>query len=58
MNIGTYEDDAWNSTYSVRAYSTIRWTNQYDSQGVKHITMAGQTISGGWSLLTGFSIKK
>jgi len=54
---GALEDDEWDSTHSVKAYSTIRWTNQNDSQGVKHITMAGQTISGGWSPLIGFSVK-
>lgn len=54
---GELSDDGWDSTLSVKAYSTIRWSTEYDSNGVEHITMAGKTISGGWNLLSGFSIK-
>ncbi|KJR45105.1 hypothetical protein UF75_4520 [Desulfosporosinus sp. I2] len=54
---GSLSDDEWDSTGSVNAYSTIRWSNVADSNGVEHITMAGQTISGGWSPLSGFTVK-
>ncbi|MGJ3195906.1 hypothetical protein [Peribacillus frigoritolerans] len=40
-------DDKWDSTLGVKAYSTITWSNVYDKNQVKHFKLT--KITGGWS---------
>jgi hypothetical protein len=41
----------WDSTYGVKAYSTIYWNNWYDPNGLAYLSL--QQVVGGWTVNDG-----